>query len=134
MKQDDIRKRIIKDKFNKLTPYIIGLTRQIILISDKKETVGVKVYNTNIPDPSFFINADYFMFKFIGIDNEEEKNKYGNYILKLVMDEFPFAKFTLDANDVHHYIPDSIDSDYYDDTLMDIKRLGNMEQDGDVWY
>lgn len=122
MKHDDIRKRIIKDKFDKLTPHIIGLTRKIILISDKEETVGVKIYNTNIPDPAFLINADYFMFKFIGIDNEEEKNKYGNYILKLVTDKFPFAKFTPDADDVHNYIHDTMESGYYDNTLMDIER------------
>lgn len=125
MNQDDFRKKIIKDKFDKLTPHIIGLTRSIILISDKKDTVGVNVYNTHIPDPAFLINADYFMFKFIGIDNEEEKNKYGNYILKLVADKFPIAKFTPDADDVHNYIRDTVDSEDYNDILMNIERWNN---------
>ena len=133
MNQDDIRKRIIKDKFDKLTPYVFGLGRQIVFLSHEKKTLGVDIYHTYIPDPAFTINAEYFMFKFIGIDNKEEKNKYGNYILKLVMDKFPFTKFNLDADDVHYYIKETLDNEIYDDKLVSIERWNNNKPETYEW-
>lgn len=125
MNQDDIRKRIIKDKFDKLTPYVFGWGRQIKFLSHEKKTLGVDIHHTYVPDPSFTINGEYFMFKFIGIDNEEEKNKYGSYILKLVMDKFPFVKYNLDADDFHYYVHETLDDETYDVALQSIEKWNN---------
>ena len=86
MNQDEMRKKIIKDKFDKLEPIVIDEGKNVVLVSDNN--YGVYYLNTY---HGFGINPYYFMFDFIGLSSKEDDEtlrEYANYIAGLSYDKF----------------------------------------------
>ena len=91
MDQDDMRKKIIKDKFDKLKLRVFR-NGNIALMSN--DTYGL-YYEYDRKFPSFALNPYYFMFSFIGLDggdgnDHELLNKYLDYIRTLVYEKYGY--------------------------------------------
>ena len=91
MNVDEMRKKIIKDKFDKLKLRTFR-NGNIALVSD--DTYGL-FYGYNPKLPSFGLNPYYFMFNFIGLDGGEGQdgdtlNVYLDYIRTLVYEKYGY--------------------------------------------
>ena len=81
----DNRKKIIKDKFNKLQLVSIDFNKKAFL-SESRNTYGIYIDNQQ---EDISINPDYFMFKFIGIDEDrwDLVDYYAQYIIDLASEK-----------------------------------------------
>ena len=88
MTQDELRKKIIKDKFDELEPIVITMGKYIGLVDMDNKTYGL-YYDYNFK--GFGINPYYFMLNYIGLgfgtDNEILRG-YTDYITNLAYDKF----------------------------------------------
>ena len=84
MNTEEKRKKIIKDKFDKLEVKFTKGGRIFAFLTD--DTYGV--YIDRIKTASTSINGDYFMFRYIGINDIESLQKYGEYVLELIKDKY----------------------------------------------
>ena len=86
MNQDELRKKIIKDRFDELEPIVINKGQHVGLVNDK--TYGL-YYDYQYS--GFGINPYYFMLNYIGLgfdtDNEVLR-EYTDYIANLAYDKF----------------------------------------------
>ena len=122
MNQDDMRKKIIKDKFDKLELRVFR-NGNIALVSD--DTYGM-YYGYGYDDgfTSFGLNPNYFMFNFIGLDggdgnDNELLNKYLDYIRELVYVKYgymdpsgyksPYTAIDYDKENVNYILTDIFD-------------------------
>ena len=94
---DEMRKKIIKDKFDDLEPIVLNRGENIALVSDNNYGVYYdRKYN------GFGINPYYFMFGFIGLgfsEDVETLREYVNYIIRLGYDKFKLNTPELGDND-----------------------------------
>ena len=93
MESHDLRKKIIKDKFNKLEFFRIDFYKCVFL-SKESNTYGVYIDNR---DEYISINPNYFMFNYVGIDEErwDLVDYYADYIIGLVKEK---TYLTFDIN------------------------------------
>lgn len=86
--KDEIRKKIIKDKFDKLKPIVLTMGKYVVLVDMDNKTYGLYYdYNFN----GFGINPYYFMFNYIGLGHDEDDKvlkEYTDYIANLAYDKF----------------------------------------------
>ena len=120
MNVDEMRKKIIKDKFDKLKLRVFR-NGNIALVSD--DTYGL-YYGYDSKLPSFGLNPHYFMFNFIGLDGSDSNNyallkKYLDYIRELVYVKYgykdpsgymsPYTAIDYDKENVKHVVTDLFD-------------------------
>ena len=88
MTQDEMRKKIIKDKFDKLEPIVVSMGKYVGLVDMDNKTYGL-YYDFNYK--GFGINPYYFMLNYIGLgfdtDNEVLR-EYTDYIANLAYEKF----------------------------------------------
>lgn len=87
--EKDNRKKIIKDKFNKLQLVSIDFNKKAFL-PESRNTYGIYIDNQQ---EVVSINPDYFMFKFIGIDEDrwDLVDYYAQYIIDLASEKTFFT-------------------------------------------
>ena len=86
MNQDELRKKIIKDRFDELEPIVINGGRYVGLVNNK--SYGL-YYDYNYK--GFGINPYYFMLNYIGLGSETDNEvlkEYTDYIANLAYDKF----------------------------------------------
>lgn len=94
MTQDEIRKKIIKDKFDELELVIIN-NENYSASHEFSALVSDNEYGMYVDDTfnGFNINPYYFMFNYIGLGPTEDVRtlrEYVNYIASLAQDKFKF--------------------------------------------
>lgn len=115
MNRDEIRLKVITDKFNKLKLVRIDFHKSVF-IDERTNIYGIYIDNHS---ESLSINSDYFMFEFIGIDDDrwDLVDYYCDYLINLVKEKtflsfdvnHPYMFVSFDKkfiNDVQDYIND----------------------------
>ena len=121
MDTDDIRLKVITDKFNKLKLVRINFN-SVVFIDESTGKYGIYVDGVN---ESLSINPFYFMFDFIGIDEDrwDFVDYYADYIIDLVKEK---TFLTFDVN--HPYMFVSFDRNYIRD-IQDFIDMLMVEKD-----
>ena len=121
MDTDDIRLKVITDKFNKLKLVRKGFHKAVFL----DESTGKYGIYINNQMEILSINPFYFMFDYIGIgeDRWDFVDYYGNYIIDLVKEKI---FLTFDVN--HPYMFVSFDRNYVRD-IQDFIDMLMVEKD-----
>ena len=97
--EKDVRMDVITDKFNKLEFVRIDFHKSVFL-SRESRTYGIYIDNQM---ESLSINPYYFMFNYIGIDEDrwDFVDYYGNYIIDLVKEK---TFLTFDVNHAYMFV------------------------------
>jgi hypothetical protein len=116
MDKDDIRIKVITDKFNKLKLIRIDF-HKVVFLDESTGKYGIYIDNQM---ETLSINPYYFMFDYIGIDEDrwDFVDYYGDYIIDLIKEK---TFFTFDVN--HSYIFISFDKKYINSIQDFIDKL-----------
>lgn len=84
MNKDDITKKIIKEKFDNLDIKFIMDGRVFALLTDN--TYGIYIDRFKVDAIS--INGNYFMFRYLGANDNSTLKKYGEYVIELIKNKY----------------------------------------------